>query len=330
MANLLVLWTLIFFYRINSYYVGFLSADTQLVLFYLAAAYTLGGLVRYYFNPKAPPTHAYEAIVAINRWLSETGKYLSSFPYDKNISLPTISKAEKTSVLFLLVKAFFLPIMVNFFLGNYGNAQNQLQICLSRQFVLTMQSLYTLIFPMLINVFLLIDTGLFFFGYSVETARCNNVVKSVEPTLFGWIVALACYPPFNGMTTTYASWYSSEAPVFNSIWMSVIAGAAMMLCYAIYLWGSISLGVKCSNLTNRGIVTTGVYAYVRHPAYIAKNLAWWIGTLPVLSLPAILSMSCWTLIYFLRAITEERHLIQDPDYREYCKKVRYRFIPHIY
>jgi protein-S-isoprenylcysteine O-methyltransferase Ste14 len=41
-------------------------------------------------------------------------------------------------------------------------------------------------------------------------------------------------------------------------------------------------------------------------------------------------MSFWSLLYFLRAITEERHLGNDPDYREYCKKVRYRFVPGVW
>jgi protein-S-isoprenylcysteine O-methyltransferase Ste14 len=43
--------------------------------------------------------------------------------------------------------------------------------------------------------------------------------------------------------------------------------------------------------------------------------------------PAVLSMAFWSLIYYLRAVTEERHLMNDPDYQAYCRKVRYRFIP---
>jgi protein-S-isoprenylcysteine O-methyltransferase Ste14 len=69
---------------------------------------------------------------------------------------------------------------------------------------------------------------------------------------------------------------------------------------------------------------------VRHPAYTAKNLAWWVAILPVFSIPAILSMMAWSGIYFLRAVTEERHLSRDPDYLEYAKQVRYRFIPGVW
>jgi len=31
----------------------------------------------------------------------------------------------------------------------------------------------------------------------------------------------------------------------------------------------------------RGIVARGPYALIRHPAYVCKNMAWWIGSLPL-------------------------------------------------
>ena len=112
---------------------------------------------------------------------------------------------------------------------------------------------------------------------------------------------------------------------------------AVLALFAIYVSATVALGAKCSNLTNRGIVSRGPYAIVRHPAYIAKNLAWWVTVIPVLHItnPAhaagiVMSMGAWTLIYFLRAITEERHLLADPEYQEYAKKVKYRFIPHVF
>jgi protein-S-isoprenylcysteine O-methyltransferase Ste14 len=41
-------------------------------------------------------------------------------------------------------------------------------------------------------------------------------------------------------------------------------------------------------------------------------------------------MGFWSFIYFLRAVTEERHLSSDPDYLAYCKRVPYRFIPGVF
>jgi protein-S-isoprenylcysteine O-methyltransferase Ste14 len=45
---------------------------------------------------------------------------------------------------------------------------------------------------------------------------------------------------------------------------------------------------------------------------------------------AIISLALWTIIYFLRALTEEKHLNQDLEYVEYTKKVKYMFIPGIF
>ena len=82
---------------------------------------------------------------------------------------------------------------------------------------------------------------------------------------------------------------------------------------------------------SRGIVTKGAYAIVRHPAYICKNLFWWIVLIPAIpNTPlAIFGMVFWTVMYYFRAITEERHLMCDPDYQVYCGKVKWRFVPGI-
>ena len=103
-----------------------------------------------------------------------------------------------------------------------------------------------------------------------------------------------------------------------------------ILLLVIYVGATLSLGAKSSNLTNRGIVTRGTYSIIRHPAYVSKNLAWWLTIIPIASIPIVLSMATWSLIYHTRTITEENHLSKDPDYQEYCKKVKYRYIPYVY
>ncbi|MFZ6659164.1 DUF1295 domain-containing protein [Undibacterium sp. TJN19] len=59
-------------------------------------------------------------------------------------------------------------------------------------------------------------------------------------------------------------------------------------------------------------LTTGLYAYVRHPAYVCKNLAWWIfaGALAYQNAIAgksyvfqLLALADWSWIYAQRAIT---------------------------
>ena len=110
---------------------------------------------------------------------------------------------------------------------------------------------------------------------------------------------------------------------------------------AIYASASVALGLKASNLTHRGIISRGPYSIVRHPAYICKNMAWWIGSIPlaiaafnqslVAGLMTVGSVVAWTSLYALRALTEEDHLRKvDGEYAAYAAKVRYRFIPGVY
>jgi protein-S-isoprenylcysteine O-methyltransferase Ste14 len=44
----------------------------------------------------------------------------------------------------------------------------------------------------------------------------------------------------------------------------------------------------------------------------------------------VLGLVMQSSIYYMRAITEERHLERDAEYRIYAKKVRYRFVPGLF
>jgi protein-S-isoprenylcysteine O-methyltransferase Ste14 len=234
------------------------------------------------------------------------------FHKDKNYS---IEKEEKVALLFILVKLFFLPTMVNFFYNNlWGllNGQSNFQW-----------------YPFFLTFLFTIDTLIFTIGYMFESPKLRNVVKSVEPTFFGWFVALICYPPFNSIVGSYVPWGANDQVLFWTSGWTLFFRIIMILLLVIYVWASLALGLKSSNLTNRGIVTRFPYSIVRHPAYISKNLIWWLSMLPVMNLAFFLGMSFWTIIYFLRAWTEERHLKQDPDYLKYCEKVKWRFIPRL-
>jgi len=256
----------------------------------------------------------------------------------KNLSENTgVSKEEKVSLLFYLVKLFFTPVMMGFLIGNMtsviqilpsiGNYYN------SGNWQDFKNTFLAVIFPAMFYSILLIDTTIFAFGYLFESKKLKNVVKSVEPTALGWLVAIMCYPPINTLTANIFGWYSSDFSNFGNSNLDLIASFISIVLFIIYVWASIALGFKASNLTNRGIVTKGPYKYVRHPAYISKNLSWWIMGIPFIinvGFLAIFSLSAWTFIYFLRALTEERHLSQDPDYLNYIKKVKYKFVPGIY
>ncbi|HTU67674.1 MAG TPA: isoprenylcysteine carboxylmethyltransferase family protein [Steroidobacteraceae bacterium] len=254
-----------------------------------------------------------------------------------------LTSTARQAALALLLKFFFAPLMINWCLGHVGDMTNSLaQFWQSVQGGIRGRALFDgSLFWACFQAILFVDTLLFTIGYIVEMPSLKNRIRSVDPTFFGWFVCLACYPPFNSVTgsANVLPWMSNDFPQFEGDTIHFIANGALIVLMAVYSWASVALGFKASNLTNRGIVARGPYAWVRHPAYAAKNMAWWIGAMPMLGMlistanysalaAALASLTGWSLLYALRAITEERHLLMaDNGYAEYAARIRWRFIP---
>ncbi len=242
-----------------------------------------------------------------------------------------IAQNEKISLLFYGVKIFFVPLMLHFTIGNIYILRNL--FASQHSFNLNLENINLYYIRIIFYLILIIDTLIFSFGYLVESRGLKNIVKSVESTALGWFVVLVCYPPFNDFTGKILGWYSSDFSDFGNIKLNFLFSILAILLFIIYLFASIALGFKASNLTNRGIVSSGPYKYVRHPAYIAKNLVWWVMGIPFIvkfGIVAIFSLCAWSFIYYLRAVTEEKHLMHDSDYMEYMEKVPYMFIPGLF
>lgn len=305
------------YYKVNPYFVGFFSSthvwpwfsisDQQLFDYGLAAFAIL--LIPYYLT--LPDNHTTKSVLVWRALLSLPKRWPE--------------KRERVAILATLVKVFFLPLMVAWFFSNGA------ELIRHTERFWEQQTFFVHGYWMLFNLILFIDVAFFALAYSVEHPALKNDIRSVEPTVLGWAVALICYPPFNGMTNQMLGWYSSDYPQISIAWLQYLSGITLLVLMTIYLWATLALNIKASNLTHRGIVTWGPYRFMRHPAYVCKNLAWWIGALPILAVQwqrgfdffiyAVFCVFAWSVIYYLRAITEERHLGMDPDYQAYMKRV---------
>lgn len=167
-------------------------------------------------------------------------------------------------------------------------------------------------------------------GYLLTLRILDAHLRSVDQTVGGWLAAVICYGPFwvfawasifnyerNG--TTWGPWLSGH-PLLQEIW-----GTAILLFTALYAGAHLTFGLRFSNLTHRGILTNGLYALTKHPSYVAKNIAWWLISVPFIAttgwpdaLRNSLLLLAVNVVYFLRARTEERHLAHDPDYIRYA------------
>ncbi|MES2205226.1 MAG: hypothetical protein V4525_00330 [Pseudomonadota bacterium] len=247
-------------------------------------------------------------------------------------------KALKQYSLQWLVKAFFLPwmllwvnnnfqVLVNYSWSHLYSLYKNPQISLTRFILLEWEIARTLLYT--------IDLGFATAGYACTLKLFNTHIRSVQSTVWGWVVCLACYPPFeqmitasfmnyHGVETRFLSMWSGTPLIISALW---IIGALSLL--SIYTLATIQFGIRFSNLTHRGILTNGVYALSKHPAYISKNLMWWWICVPFFvvgqgwsqALGDCIRLALRNFIYYLRAKSEELHLSEDLIYREYAQWV---------
>lgn len=325
------------FYSSNDFYINFFSGGLSFVFtdFGISVRSILWTVVRLYVVLLIPYYIYYKTPSKARTVIWYFKKVISGDPSQ--------SQKEKTAILSWLVKLFWAPLMITWLSGHIFNMFNNIyntsqNIALfSTDFLVFFNTHF---FWMAFTVILFIDVFFFTLGYLLEAPFLKNTIKSVEPTLIGWGVAIFCYPPFNTHITNLIGWYSTDFPTFANSYIHVWLNITILILMAIYSRASLALGFKASNLTNRWIITHGPYKYVRHPAYICKNAAWIIWWLPMVYLAlsnnkiwflsVLLWLIWWAFIYYLRAITEENHLSSDPEYIAYRKKVVWKFIPNIW
>lgn len=184
----------------------------------------------------------------------------------------------------------------------------------------------------LTELLFLVDVQIAMVGYLLTLKPLDAHIRSANPHLAGWLAALICYPPFILMgqgspldyhygTADWTQWLAGWPAPLLWAW-----GGLLVLLTAIYAWATVAFGLRFSNLTYRGVVTNGPYAWTRHPAYLSKNLFWWLSTLPFLvtthnvndAVRNTVVMALVSAVYWWRAKTEEAHLLaEDAKYREY-------------
>lgn len=145
---------------------------------------------------------------------------------------------------------------------------------------------------------------------------------AVDRNVFHQIVALTAF--FSGLAMPIAGQSGSPLALDVSGWGILVAialGAATIL----------NLGRSFGILIAvRRVKTGGLYRVVRHPMY-ATDLLLRVGyVISHFSLLNLGIVAASALCYGYRAVLEERFLSQQPEYRQYMERVKYRFIPGIY
>jgi protein-S-isoprenylcysteine O-methyltransferase Ste14 len=224
------------------------------------------------------------------------------------------------------IKAFFLAFMIAIVPGNWFGVVTPTAEDIGTNIVTLTQWLIVVMF--------MVDTTFATVGYVFTMKPFDAHIRSANPYAAGWMAALICYPPFvmmgpggpldyrvgNYGEDGWARWLDGH-PVLLATWAILL-----VLLTAVYAWATVAFGPRFSNLTHRGILTHGPYAWTKHPAYMSKNAFWWLGTLPFFATTGnfhdgvrnTFILALVSGVYYWRARTEERHLMADPAYREYA------------
>jgi steroid 5-alpha reductase family enzyme len=234
-----------------------------------------------------------------------------------------------------LIKGFFLPLMFIYMCSDLDRflAYDFAQLTAFKNW-----------FDFLYDQLYFIDVGLVSMGYLMSLRIADTHFRSAEPTMLGWAVALVCYEPFwsliGKMYLSYGTGFQWGAWLWNMPVLYGIWGSAILVLTAIYVWATVIFGARFSNLTHRGIITNGPYRWTKHPAYVTKNLSWWMLSIPFMAQGTVdetlrhcLLLVGLNLVYLMRAKTEERHLSRDPDYVAYAlwmdEHSLFRFVRHV-
>jgi protein-S-isoprenylcysteine O-methyltransferase Ste14 len=145
----------------------------------------------------------------------------------------------------------------------------------------------------------------------------------VTPNPLYWLLAfVATYWPVLTLS------FMQQGHPLTATW---ITDSLSIVGLLITVWARISLGRNIGFVpAQRQLVTTGAYAYMRHPVYTGI-----LFLLPAFLLRAYSPRNAVLLMLGLfwfipvKSLVEENFLRADPQYAEYMRKVRARWIPFV-
>lgn len=178
-----------------------------------------------------------------------------------------------------------------------------------------------------------------FLHFYLETHRPIGIVFFAQQTLV--ILAYLIRRPARAFTRRPVDWILAFAGTFTGvlfrpegvhptwgIWSGTVlqlAGVAIVATCIATLGRSFGFAPA-----DRGVVTRGPYAVVRHPMYAAYLLLGCGYLLQSLSVRNAVILIIVTFCNAGRALVEERLLANNPEYLEYRRRVRRRIVPGVW
>ncbi len=323
------------------------NIDYSVILGFYIIGYMLFAPILYFiFKPKS---------ILESRSLAILGYFKRQFtkglPLEAFLNNITPTEKEKQAMVILFMQAFFVTLSAHILCENYLSSlsynldfivimfdqakilahSNGLAAGLG-QFIIDTSDIW-------LKIIFTITTVVYLISYLSDTTFFKNKIKSVDTTPLGILSCICCYYPVTILTYAFLRVTTENLLPITNQKLLIALNLIIVLANVGSLIATLKLGTKVGNLTNRGIVTGFPYNVIRHPDYsmqivyiIATTIPLYLSsTFPIIEkIMMTLTTLAWIYIYYLRAITEERHLIKDEKYQEYCKTVRHRFIPKLF
>ncbi len=158
-------------------------------------------------------------------------------------------------------------------------------------------------------------------GSAAEKENIQKAIQAVAGLLFCLIYIVA------GLDYRF---HWSNIPTYICILANLFVVSGFFIVFLVfkentYTSATIEVG------KGQKVISTGMYAKVRHPMYSGAILMLIFSCLALGSYWALLCVAALIFAIVIRLIHEEKFLSENlPGYDEYCKKVRYRLVPFIW
>lgn len=154
-----------------------------------------------------------------------------------------------------------------------------------------------------------------------EKEKQQQIIQTINGLMF---IALLILP---GLDFRYSL---TDVPFWLVISSNILVSLGFLIVFYVFKQNSF-LASNIKTYENQTVISTGLYSFVRHPMYSGAYFIILFTPMALGSFLALIPAIIIGILIVFRTLNEEKILSRDLNgYKDYCKKVRYRYFPMIW